>query len=97
MAVTLKDIADRAGVSLATVSRVLNNDPQLSVGEETRRKILTIAEELSYTKKHRRSAATGHKIAVIQWYSPARELDDLYYMNIRKRGPAGWLYNGDSF
>ena len=51
MAVTLKDIADRAGVSLATVSRVLNNDPQLSVGEETRRKILTIAEELSYTKK----------------------------------------------
>lgn len=83
MAVTLKDIADRAGVSLATVSRVLNNDPQLSVGEETRRKILTIAEELSYTKKHRRSAATGHKIAVIQWYSPARELDDLYYMNIR--------------
>ena len=37
MAVTLKDIADRAGVSLATVSRVLNNDPQLSVGEETRR------------------------------------------------------------
>ena len=44
MAVTLKDIADRAGVSLATVSRVLNNDPQLSVGEETRRKILTIAE-----------------------------------------------------
>lgn len=50
MAVTLKDIADRAGVSLATVSRVLNNDPQLSVGEETRRKILTIAEELSYTK-----------------------------------------------
>ena len=55
MAVTLKDIADRAGVSLATVSRVLNNDPQLSVGEETRRKILTIAEELSYTKKHRRS------------------------------------------
>lgn len=83
MAVTLKDIAERAGVSLATVSRVLNNDPQLSVGEDTRRKILTIAEQLSYTKKHRRSAATGHKIAVVQWYSTARELDDLYYMNIR--------------
>ncbi|MDF4892091.1 LacI family DNA-binding transcriptional regulator, partial [Vibrio parahaemolyticus] len=31
----LKDIAIEAGVSLATVSRVLNKDPTLSVKEET--------------------------------------------------------------
>ncbi|OZP05675.1 hypothetical protein CG692_24355, partial [Escherichia coli] len=32
---TLKDIAIEAGVSLATVSRVLNDDPTLNVKEET--------------------------------------------------------------
>lgn len=35
---TIKDIADKAGVSPATVSRVLNYDPQLSVGESTKKK-----------------------------------------------------------
>lgn len=45
---TLKDIATEAGVSLATVSRVLNDDPTLSVKEETKRRILDIAEKLEY-------------------------------------------------
>ncbi|MCV5753912.1 LacI family DNA-binding transcriptional regulator, partial [Escherichia coli] len=44
----LKDIAIEAGVSLATVSRVLNNDPTLSVKEETKYRILEIAEKLEY-------------------------------------------------
>ncbi len=37
---TLKDIAIEAGVSLATVSRVLNDDPTLNVKEETKHRIL---------------------------------------------------------
>lgn len=45
---TLKDIATEAGVSLATVSRVLNDDPTLSVKEETKHRILEIAEKLEY-------------------------------------------------
>ncbi|EGI91878.1 HTH-type transcriptional regulator ebgR domain protein [Shigella dysenteriae 155-74] len=36
---TLKDIAIEAGVSLATVSRVLNDDPTLNVKEETKHRI----------------------------------------------------------
>ncbi len=47
---TLKDIAQLASVSIATVSRVLNRDQSLSVTEETRHRILTVAEELGYTK-----------------------------------------------
>ncbi|GIM28783.1 hypothetical protein CPJCM30710_14490 [Clostridium polyendosporum] len=48
---TLKHIADKAGVSVATVSRVLNYDLTLSVGDETKKKIFEIAEELSYEKR----------------------------------------------
>ena len=45
---TLKDIANKAGVSQATVSRVLNGDPNLSVAQETRETILRVARELNY-------------------------------------------------
>lgn len=84
MAVTLKDIADKAGVSLATVSRVLNHDPKLSVSDKTRREILTIAEQLSYTKTHQRSNQRElSRIAIVQWYPRAAELNDLYYMSTR--------------
>lgn len=48
---TLKDIANKAGVSTSTVSRVLNYDTTLSVGEETKRKIFEVAEELEYKSK----------------------------------------------
>ncbi len=46
--VTLKDIAKIAGVSVNTVSRALNNKPDIS--KETKKKILRIAKELNYTK-----------------------------------------------
>ena len=45
--VTIKDIALRADVSYATVSRALNNKP--GVRESTRRRILQLAEQMSYT------------------------------------------------
>jgi LacI family transcriptional regulator len=44
--ITIKDIAEKAGVSYATVSRALNGRPE--VGEETRSRIIGIAEELGY-------------------------------------------------
>ena len=54
MAVTLRDIANKAGVSIATVSRILNNDTTLSVNEKTRQRVLDTAERFNYTK-HKRS------------------------------------------
>jgi len=44
--VTLKDVANLAGVSTATVSRVLNNFPH--VADETRSKVLWAMEQLGY-------------------------------------------------
>ncbi len=46
--VTLKDIAKIAGVSVNTVSRALNNKPDIS--KETKKKIIKIAKELNYRK-----------------------------------------------
>lgn len=46
--VTMKDIAKRANVSVATVSYVLNNVPNQTIPKETRELILNIAEELRY-------------------------------------------------
>jgi LacI family transcriptional regulator len=46
MGVTLKDIAQCAGVTSATVSMVINNKPNIS--EATRKKVLKIAKELNY-------------------------------------------------
>lgn len=44
---TIKDVARAAGVSIATVSRVLNNRDR--VGEETRRRIFRVIGEMEYT------------------------------------------------
>lgn len=41
------DIADKCGVSIATVSRVLNNNPNVSAA--TRARILAVMEEANYT------------------------------------------------
>jgi DNA-binding LacI/PurR family transcriptional regulator len=47
MPVTIRELASAAGVSIATVSRVLNNKPH-PVGEETRRRILALADTMGY-------------------------------------------------
>lgn len=83
--VTIKDIAHAAGVSSATVSRVLNQDQAMSVSDETRIKIFTIAEQLGYkkSKKTNKRSKFSHRIAIIEWYTEQEELDDLYYYSIR--------------
>lgn len=46
MAVTIRDVARAAGVSVSTVSRVLNNKGTIS--EETKKRIHEAMEELKY-------------------------------------------------
>lgn len=46
--VTIKDVAKAAGVSIATVSYVLNNKPGQSISEDTRKKVLQFANLLGY-------------------------------------------------
>ncbi len=80
---TIKDIASLAGVSPATVSRVLNYDPDLSVGIETKQKVFEAAEELNYTKHKKGPKTAKAKILFVQWYDEVEELEDIYYLSIR--------------
>ncbi|HXF57026.1 MAG TPA: LacI family DNA-binding transcriptional regulator [Actinomycetota bacterium] len=55
---TIREIAREVGVSVATVSRVLNNYPDVS--PETRRRVLALIRELDYTpSRAARSLVTG--------------------------------------
>jgi len=55
MKVTVQDLANKAGVSLGTVSRVLNNHPTMS--DENRRRVNKAAKQLGYKRLRQRSSA----------------------------------------
>ncbi len=79
---TIKDIALDAGVSPATVSRVLNHDPTISVNNSTKLRIFESAEKLEYKKKRNSSPGSPSRlsIAIVDWYSEADLVEDPYYL-----------------
>ncbi|MFD1410630.1 LacI family DNA-binding transcriptional regulator [Lapidilactobacillus gannanensis] len=80
--VTIRDIAKHSGVSAATVSRLLNNDPSFSISEETKKRILDVAHDLGYDRKE--IALPQRNIAVFFAITPKEELEDIYFNNLRK-------------
>nr|WP_321524746.1 LacI family DNA-binding transcriptional regulator [uncultured Cohaesibacter sp.] len=86
---TIKDIAERVGVSPTTVSRVLNYDSSLSVSESKRRQIIETAQDLNYApprmrgKKKRLSGTRQVTITLLHTLNPTEELADPYFITIR--------------
>ena len=85
---TLKDIAQSAGVAQGTVSRILNQDPSLSVAEETRERVLRIAESLGYKKSAAKAAEAAptapiRRIGVAQMLDMAELREDIYYLALK--------------
>lgn len=84
---TLKEIADKVGVSLATVSRVLNNDSGIIVADETKEQILKVADELNYkTVKQRKGKFSNKKVnivGIVEMYDVVKQLQDPYYLLLR--------------
>ena len=68
---TLKEISERVGVSISTVSRVLNHDETLLVLDETKMKIFEAAEDLEY------------KIGLVEMYDVSKQLEDPYYLLLK--------------
>ncbi|TPF85379.1 LacI family transcriptional regulator [Bifidobacterium sp. UTCIF-37] len=74
---TLKEVAERAGVSQSTVSRLLN-DPSFSIKEETKRRVFRVCEELGYRNVFRPA------IAVLDAPPSGEELQDAYFADLRE-------------
>ncbi|MGG7517724.1 LacI family DNA-binding transcriptional regulator [Allorhizobium undicola] len=92
---TIRDIAAAVGVSSGTVSRVLNNDPSLSISQARRETIVATAQELGYATPRSRYRASkiaplaGRKggvqarIALLHFLTSEQELFDPYYVGVR--------------
>lgn len=60
MTLRMKDVAERAGVSLSAVSLVLSGRRRESISAETRKRILAVVDEMGYRPNRRaQSLATG--------------------------------------
>ena len=88
---TLKELSEHTGYSITTISRVLNNDPTMSVSDATRAAILEAAGALNYKKpspRQRRDAAGHLCFAVAEMLSPVEQLKDPYYLYLKNHGAA---------
>jgi LacI family transcriptional regulator len=88
--VTIRDIADLAGVSIATVSRVLNDRPD--VAPETRETVLRVVRERGFGLNRAARAAAGGRTGSIGLTLPL--VNDAYFGPILG-GAAEALYEAD--
>lgn len=82
--VGIRDVARKANVSPATVSRVLNEDKTISVSTATRQRIFDAATALKYDINKRKYIKKRlPSIGVISAISKASEEKDIYYKELR--------------
>lgn len=85
---SIRDVARQAGVSPATVSRILNNDPAYKATAETRQRVLKAAAEMDYrplVRKDRKNVGQRDlkKLSIgCVMVSTKGRYSDPYYMSI---------------
>jgi len=85
---SIRDVAGLAGVSPATVSRILNNDPTYKTTPETRQNVLRAVAELDYKplvkrRKKDASAADAHRLSIgCVMVSTKGKYSDPYFLSI---------------
>ncbi len=80
-AVTLKDIAEKAGVSVTTVSRILNgSDNAIPIREDTRQRVFSIAAKLGYKPNLLARGLRGSASSLLGVI--ARDISDPFHIQI---------------
>lgn len=80
-AVTLKDIAEKVGVSVTTVSRILNGRKTgIPIREETRERVLSVAAELEYKPNLLARSLRGSSTLLLGVI--ARDISDPFHIQI---------------
>jgi LacI family transcriptional regulator, galactose operon repressor len=88
---TIRDIASEAGVSIATVSRVLNGRPD--VAAETREAVLTVVRERGFSTNRSARALSGGRTGLVGLATPF--IHGPYFASILS-GAAEALYEQDT-
>lgn len=94
---TLKEISEIVGVSISTISRVLNHDDTLLVSDETKMKIFEVAEDLEYKtitqRKNKIKKNNKYKIGLVEMYDVSKKLEDPYYLLLKNTVEKECFYN----
>jgi DNA-binding LacI/PurR family transcriptional regulator len=79
--ITIRDVAEQAGVSQSTVSRVLNRaDTQIPISQETRQRVQKVAEELGYRPHPGARSLSGSGTGLIGLIM--REVNDPFFAEL---------------
>ena len=80
---TIREVAKKAGVSITTVSRILNNDDSFNVSKITKEKVLKTVKQLNYVKKRKKKKISQSNIAIIKCFDEKIENEDPYFVSLK--------------
>ena len=80
---TIREVAKKAGVSITTVSRILNNDDSFNVSKITKEKVLKVIKQLNYERKKNKNRTSQSNISVIKCFDEKIENEDPYFVSLK--------------
>ena len=93
MRVTIKDVAEKAGLSVSTVSLVLNNKPH-RISEETRQRVLEVARQMNYRPNRLAVGLIKNRTNTIGLLIP--DITNMFFAEIAKGAEMGCQEQGYS-
>ncbi|WP_067139770.1 LacI family DNA-binding transcriptional regulator [Oceanivirga salmonicida] len=76
---TIKEIAKASGVSITTVSRIINNDEDFRVSEKTKNRVIDTIHKLGYVKRNIGKNKLRYKVGIIKIFENEIEDINAYY------------------